>query len=129
MADFEDYDYGDTSNEYSSEYPDCEPLATNFYLYSYWWITIIAQILSFFLFAILWGFLSRSCPCLDKQDDVMPVLYFQASFWTWMIYLILGASCKIWAGEPLMVTGIIFASILYIFSLFEPLANYGPGSH
>jgi len=34
-----------------------------------------------------------------------------------MIYLILGASCKLWAGEPLMVTGIIFASLLYIFSL------------
>ena len=109
-------DFGDTRDEYSSEYPDCEPLATNFYLYSYWWITIIAQvllifnnfnipiivailvaiivviivvilnvilnifqILSFFLFAILWGFLSRSCPCLDKQDDVMPVLYFQVT--------------------------------------------------
>ena len=48
MADFEDYDYGDTSNEYSSEYPDCEPLATNFYLFSYWWITIIAQVLLIF---------------------------------------------------------------------------------
>ena len=41
MADYEDYD----SSEYSSEYPDCEPLATNFYLYSYWWVTIIAQVL------------------------------------------------------------------------------------
>ena len=45
MADYEDYDFGDSSDEYSSEYPDCEPLATNFYLYSYWWITIIAQVL------------------------------------------------------------------------------------
>ena len=105
MADYADYDFGDSSDEYSSEYPDCEPLTTNFYLYSYWWITIIAQvllvvinfnvvviivvnivgiiicfqILSFFLFAILWGFLSRSCPCLDKQDDVMPILYFQVT--------------------------------------------------
>jgi len=118
MAGYEDYDSGESSDEYSSEYPDCEPLAANFYLFSYWWVTIIAQILSFFLFAILWGFLSRSFPCLEKQEDVMPMLYFQASFWTWMIYLILGASCQIWAGEPLMVTGIIFASILYIFSLF-----------
>jgi len=114
MADYEDYD---SSDEYSSEYPNCQPLATNFYLYSYWWVTIIAQILSFFLFPIMSGLLSRNCPCMDKQDDVIPILYFQASFWTWMIYLILGASCEIWAGEPLMVTGIIFASILYIFSL------------
>ena len=53
MADFEDYDYGDTRDEYSSEYPDCEPLATNFYLYSYWWITIIAQVLLIFNIVIL----------------------------------------------------------------------------
>ena len=45
MADCEDYD----SSEYSSEYPDCEPLATNFYLYSYWWVTIIAQVLLIFI--------------------------------------------------------------------------------
>ena len=42
MEDYEDYD---SSDEYSSEYPNCQPLATNFYLYSYWWVTIIAQVL------------------------------------------------------------------------------------
>ena len=35
------------------------------------------QILSFFLFAMLHGFLSRSFAFLEKQDDVMPILYFQ----------------------------------------------------
>ena len=49
MADYEDYD----SSQYSSEYPNCEPLAANFYLYSYWWLTIIAQVLLIFVMIII----------------------------------------------------------------------------
>ena len=83
------------------------------------------QILSFFLFAMLHGFLSRSFAFLEKQDDVMPILYFQVP-----LMIIIGdyndddgddAS----ETDEVMLDGGIWDHIMFVQTCFE---NYYYGS-
>jgi len=112
----------DVNNEETSF---CAYLESNLFFYSSWWVIIILQI-----GAILPLTIFNSC-CLDwicRMEDGKSlisgennaVLYFQGTFWFWFVYLILaGGHCGMDASEPLMITGIIFLLLAFIFNCFS----------
>ena len=103
----------------------CHLIDTHFYLYSYWWVVIILQLLSPIILPIcVYCCIDRPFEACGVQDcvervglstDNMLTLLLQGSVWTWAGYLISVQCCG--TPEPMLITAIVFLVLSYILNL------------
>jgi len=91
---------------------------TNLGLYSYWWILVVLQVVLFLPYMFLLYFVSL-CRCRpgEVQWWNYMLLYFQASFWLWVIYLAQCGQCGFYPGRPMIIAAIVCAVLLYLCNL------------
>jgi len=91
---------------------------TNLGLYRYWWILVVLQVVLFLPYMFLLHFVSL-CRCrpAEVQWWNYMLLYFQASFWLWVIYLAQCGQCGFYPGRPMIIAAIVCAVLLYLCNL------------
>ena len=104
----------------------CDYVETHLYLYSYWWVLIIVQILAPIIATIVVALMTNVCEdCCGLKEDIsvrlglsvenILTLSLQLSLWAWAAYLVSTHFCQ--TEEPMLITAIVFLLLLYLMNL------------